>query len=79
MNWTTKEIRKAAFAVGVGFTVGKKVGDILNCAFDGAIKGLMRYMAKEGNKIAQDVCKEANIFYKKDPDNEPKVKIGFHY
>lgn len=79
MNWTTKEIRKAAFAVGVGFTVGKKVGVILNAALDGAIKGFVRYMAKEGNEFAQDVCKKANLSYEKDPDNEPKVKMGFHY
>ena len=79
MNWTTKEIRKAAFAVGVGFTVGKNVGDILNGAIEGAIEGLMCYMAKKGNKTAQDVCEKANISYEKGPDNEPKVKMGFHY
>ena len=79
MNWTTKEIRKVAFAVGVGFTVGKNVGCVLDAALDGVIKGIIRSMAKEGNEFAQTVCKKANLSYEKESDNEPKVKMGFHY
>lgn len=72
MNWTTKEIRKVAFAVGLGFTVGKNVGCVLDAALDGVIEGIIRSMAKKGNEFAQTVCKRANLSYEKESDNEPK-------
>lgn len=72
MNWTTKEIRKVAFAVGLGFTVGKNVGCVLDAVLDGVIEGIIRSKAKEGNEFAQTVCKKANLSYEKESDNEPK-------
>lgn len=39
----TKDLRKAAFAVGIGLTVGKYVGTGVN----GAIQGCIEYFHKE--------------------------------
>ena len=50
-----KDFRKAAFAVGVGFTVGKYVGDLINGAISGTIMGLFKHYVNHGNEI----CKEA--------------------
>lgn len=77
----TKNIRKVAFAVGVGFTVGKAVGAYVNSIIDGALLGTLKGLAKCGNKLAQETCKCNNIEYeesdKKKEDSEG-FKMGFH-
>ena len=75
-----KAIRKAAFAVGVGFTVGKAVGGYINAAISGVYLGMLKSLAKHGNEVARDACERCNIEYeesdkKKESD---KVEMGFH-
>lgn len=80
-DWTTKDFRKAAFAVGIGLTVGKGIGDLINAALSGWAIGLAKGLAKNGNKTAQEVCKKAEIDYEPKENDEKhytKMKIGFH-
>lgn len=69
-DWTTKDFRKAAFAVGVGLTVGKGVGDLINAALSGWAIGLTKGLAKNGNKTAQEICKKAKIDYEPKENDE---------
>ena len=76
-----KNIRKAAFAFGVGFTVGKAVGGCVNSVTSGFWLETLKSLAKCGNTVAQDTCKRCNIEYEKQDEykeNSEKVKMGFH-
>ena len=80
-DWTTKDFRKAAFAVGIGFTIGKGIGGMINAALSGWAIGLTKGLAKSGNKTAQEICKKAEIDYEpkeNDEEHYAKMKIGFH-
>lgn len=63
-----KDLRKAAFAVGFGFTMGKFVGELVNAAITGVGIGVLRFAANNGNKIAQETCEESGI--KLDPEKK---------
>ena len=70
-DWTTKDFRKVAFAVGIGFTVGKEIGELIKAVLSGLEIGLIKGLAKNGNKTAQEVCKKAKIDYEpKENDND---------
>ncbi len=56
-----KDLRKAAFAVGFGFTMGKFVGELVNAAITGVGIGVLQFAANNGNDIAQKTCKESGI------------------
>lgn len=75
-----KDIRKAAFAVGLGFTVGKQIGEMVNAAINGAWLGTLKSLAEHGNKIAQETCERNNIKYDKGErkENSDEIKMGFH-
>lgn len=72
-----KDLRKAAFAVGFGFTVGKAVGKYAGAALDGAILGVAKVLAKKGNKTMQEVLKKNNVNFEEKNKEEPKIKMGF--
>ena len=75
----TKDIRKMAFAVGFGLTLGKSVAELVDVAMDAAAKSIVKVYAKKGNEIAQDICKKSNIVYEEKPEeDESKMKMGFH-
>ena len=77
----TKNIRKVAFAVGFGLTLGKMAGDIVDSVLDGIARVTLKFMADKGNEAAQSICKEAGVKYndKSQHEEEPeKVKMGFH-
>lgn len=77
----TKNVRKAACAVGFGLTIGKFVGDVVNAGIPSLVTGFVKYQAKKGNKFAQECCDEADIKYnetKKTDEDEPKMKMGFN-
>lgn len=63
-----KDLRKAAFAVGFGFTMGKFAGDMVNGAITGVGLGVLKFAAKKGNEIAQETCEETGI--KIDPEKK---------
>lgn len=78
----TKEIRKAACAVGFGLTIGKFAGDVVKDSILVLATGFLKHKAKKGDKVAQSCCDEANIEYddetKKTDEDEPKMKMGFN-
>lgn len=80
----TKNLRKAAFTIGFGLTMGKYIADDVNFVYECIIKDILMAMASRDNKHAQNACKAAGLEYKKtiktDIKNEPnnKVDIGFH-
>lgn len=63
-----KDLRKAAFAVGFGFTMGKFAGDMVNAAITGVGLGVLKFAAKHDNKSAMEVCEESGI--KIDPEKK---------
>lgn len=77
----TKSIRKIAFAVGFGLTLGKMAGGVVDSALDGIARETLKFMAGKGNETAQSICKETGVKYndKSQHEEEPeKVKMGFH-
>lgn len=80
----TKNLRKAAFAIGFGLAMGKYVADDVTFVYECISKGILMSMASRGNKYAQNACKAAGLKYEKtiktDIKNEPnnKVDIGVH-
>lgn len=80
----TKNLRKAAFAIGFGLAMGKYVADDVTFVYECITKDIIMAMASRGNKYAQNACKAAGLTYEKtiktDIKNEPnnKVDIGFH-
>ena len=72
------ELRKAAFAIGFGFTVGKYAGKLFCSGVDGIAETVCKVFAKKGNGVAQNVCDKAGIIYEEKPDeDETKIKMGF--
>lgn len=80
----TKNLRKAAFAIGFGLAIGKHVADGVIFVEECISKDILMSMASRCNKYAQNACKAAGLKYEKtiktDIKNEPnnKVDIGFH-
>lgn len=80
----TKDLRKAAFAIGFGLAMGKYVADDVTFVYECITKDILMAMASRGNKYAQNACRAAGLKYEKtiktDIKNEPsnKVDIGFH-
>ena len=63
VKFNVKEVRKLAFAVGFGLTVGKAVGDLVSVLINDATTGSIQCMAKHGNKVAQKACEKSGIDY----------------
>ncbi len=80
----TKDLRKAAFAIGFGLAMGKYIAEDVGFLSECISKVVLQEMASHGNKYAQNVCKTAGLKYetvvKTDIKIEPnnKVDIGFH-
>lgn len=77
-----KNVRKIAFAVGLGFSMGKAAGRAVSAVYEGAGIAVLQRFAKNGNQIAQDICKKNNLTwddnkYKKN-ETMNKSSIGFH-
>lgn len=56
-----KDLRKAAFAVGFGVTMGKAVAEMTKAVIAGIGLGILKFAAKNGDEIAQEVLKKENI------------------
>ena len=69
-DWTTKDFRKASFAVGIGLTVGTGIGFLIIAALSGGVIGLTKGLAKNGNETAQEICKKAKIDYEPKENDE---------
>ena len=66
-EWTPKELRKAAFAVGFGLYFGKGVARFIDETVSGTIVDIFKTFAKEGNEFCKDVCEKNGIHYKEEP------------
>ena len=75
-----KDLRKAAFSIAFGVTMGKFAAEAVISVLSGIGLGILAYAAKHDNQIAKDVCDKNNIKYESDT-NEQEVTnkvIGFH-
>ena len=78
-EWTPKELRKAAFAVGFGLYFGKRVAKFIDETVSGTIVNVVKTLAKEGNEFCKNVCEKNGVIYKGEPKkNDNDVKMGFH-
>ena len=66
-EWTPKELRKAAFAVGFGLYFGKGVAKFIDEIVCRTIVDIFKTFAKEGNEFCKDVCEKNGIHYKEEP------------
>lgn len=80
MNGQFKDLRKAAFAVGFGVAMGKFAAEMIQAVITGIGLGTLKFAAKEGNEIAQEVCEKAKIKVEpeENKENESDKVIGFH-
>lgn len=69
-DYSTKDFRKIAFAVGLGYVVGKNVGELLNCIIDGVFNAEVIRLAKNGNEVCKHVCVKCGIDYENEFENE---------
>lgn len=76
-----RQLRKAAFAIVFGATMGKFVADgIVKCtgkATDVVLEKAVKVLAHNGNERMQELCKEYNVEYGENKTTD-KVIIGFH-
>lgn len=79
-EWTVKDFRKAAIAVGFGLTFGKVLGKYAEGAINGVITSVFKEYASNGNRIAQDFCKKVGVEYEHNNNNKTDIKMemGFH-
>lgn len=79
---STKDLRKAAFAVGFGWYFGKAVGKLADRALYDVIMASFKTAARSGNEYAQEVCNKANVKYDKTEqkvEEKPETTVmGFH-
>lgn len=61
-----EDLRKAAFAVGFGLTLGKQAASWLGVAVSAAFGAWMVNKAEKGDTYAQQICKRANVNYGND-------------
>ena len=73
-----KDFRKAAFAVGFGFTLGKFCAKLFVGVVDKLTDDMIKDLASKGNESAQKYCQKHEIKYEQKEDITDKVNIGFH-
>lgn len=80
MGGQFKDLRKAAFAVSFGVAMGKFAAEMAQAVITGIGLGTLKIAAKEGNEIAQEICKKTKIDVepKENKEDESNKVIGFH-
>ena len=77
-DWTPKDFGKAAFAVGVGFTIGKEFGETIKQVIDACSIITLKYIAGRGNNTIQQRLTKANGEWEtKSEEPKNKMKMGF--
>ena len=72
VNLDTKNLRKAAFAVGFGLTVGKAIGDLVSVGINGTVLGVIKGIAKDV-KSSQKAFENDSVKYAEEEiGNDPK-------
>lgn len=69
-KFSKKDLRKAAFAVGFGLTLGKQTAKWLEIFFSGVVCHWFVNKAKNGDEFAQDICTKAGVNYKGDSEKK---------
>ena len=67
---STKDLRKAAFAVGFGLALGKHAASWLETVVSGVFGNWMVNKAKNGDAWAQNICTKAGVNYKGDSEEK---------
>ena len=65
-----KDLRKAAFAVGFGLTLGKQAAGWLETVASTFFSRWMVDKAKNGDNWAQHICEKVGVIYKEDSEKE---------
>lgn len=75
-----KDLRKAAFTVGFGLSMGKFAARMVQSAISGTVVGSFKFAAKNGNEFAKEVCEKSKIDIEPKEENKEPIKnnIGFH-
>lgn len=75
----TKDIRRAAFAVGFGFTFGAWAARGVTNVIDVIATKCLKDSAQRGNKTTQDICQKSGMVYEENPEeDDSKIEMGFH-
>lgn len=69
-----KNLRKVAFTLGFGLTVGYYTGAVINSVIDGSIKALFKYKAAHGSTVAQNACDNSGLSWREKSKQEQKQK-----
>ena len=79
MNKNFKDLRKAAFAVGFGFTMGKTMADWICIFVTPLMLAPIELAANKGSESAQRMLKAGGIKYNKvgSSTDKDQVKMGF--
>lgn len=76
-----KYVRKLAFTVGLGFTLGKLTGkcvdDLASILFKAIVNSTQK-KAFEGDIYHQKICEYLGIKYTPNNNTEDAAKMGFH-
>lgn len=54
LNLNTANLRKAAFAIGFGLTVGKFAGECVSAVWGGVIVGVKELISKDASETKKD-------------------------
>lgn len=77
-----KDLRKAAFAVGFGLTMGNFMAACVGSVLEGSAQAVVIRLAKNENKAAQDIRDKIVFKYKeqevKKTEIRDKAPIGIH-
>ena len=69
-KFSKKDLRKAAFAVGFGLTLGKQAAGWLETVASTFFSRWTVDKAKNGDNWAQDICTKAGVNYKGDSEEK---------
>ena len=72
VNLDTKNLRKAAFAVGFGLTVGKAIGDLVSVSIDGTVLGVIKSIAKDVKSSQKAFENDSVKHAEEEIGNDPK-------
>lgn len=67
-----KDLRKAAFAVAFGATMGKFAAEMVKAVITGAGLGTLKFAASEGSKIAKETCEKSGIDFEEKKEDDFK-------
>lgn len=73
-----KDLRKAAFAVAFGVTMGKFAAEMVQATITGVGLGTLKFAAKNGSEIAKETCEKSGIEIEPEKKEDPNKVVRFH-